>query len=97
MSTSDAYIEITCDSCFVTDRLELSYVYHSYSGESGQYDDSDSALQELAEDLDWMWISDTEHYCCPECYDEAEFDNREDDRKAGIDPNGCDTTEEKFL
>ena len=70
----DAIVPVTCDNpeCYEEITLEPNYVYHSYSGESGQYDVSDSSLEkQLKNEQDWTVING-KHYCSQECADEAE-------------------------
>jgi len=62
-------VEVTCDGdhCASVERIELDYVYHSYSGKSGQYEDNDSKIEkELIEDHEWTVI-DGKHYCSEDC------------------------------
>ncbi len=60
-----ATIEVTCDSekCFESVHVEPDYVYHDYSGESGQYDTSDSVIENrLRAGHGWI-VMDGKHFC----------------------------------
>ena len=96
MSISDAYVRVVCNECGYEEEVELPYIYHSYSGESGQYDDQPNTIHRQLEDSDWIIVSDEEHYCSQECYEDAHVDEIEEDKRAGIDKYGYDTLEEKY-
>ena len=66
-----AVVEVTCDGdCSHAEHVELDYVYHDYSGKSGEYDSRDSTIEsKLSNDLDWT-VVDGKHYCSPECVKE---------------------------
>jgi len=76
----DAIVLVTCDNpkCHEEITIDPNYVYHSYSGKSGQYDVSDSSLEKQLEDeQDWTVI-DGKHYCCEECAREADVKTQDD-------------------
>ena len=60
----DAIIEIDCDECGQETRYDLEYKYHSYSGDSGYYDDS--GLREWLESEGWE-VDEDNHCVCPDC------------------------------
>ena len=70
----DAIVPVTCDNKHCNDEINVQpeYLYHSYSGESGQYDCEDSSIEEiLKNEYEWVVIED-KHYCSEECASEAE-------------------------
>jgi len=56
-------------------------------------------LVQLLCDFGWEYSDENHHYCCQDCYEEANADNIRDDYLAGINlsTSGCDTLEEKLL
>jgi hypothetical protein len=56
MTLKSIDITIECDECI--DRPDINVVIDSF------------VLSELILGLDWIMISDVQHYCSPECYDE---------------------------
>ena len=70
----DAVVPVSCDDCYNEVNVELEYVYHSYSGKSGQYDTSDGKIEKTLEhDHEWLVIHDN-HYC-EECKNKYEEDD----------------------
>ncbi len=67
---SDAYIEITCDKCHDSSRIELEYKHTDFSGKNGYYDSSDSAVKSSAEHIGYIFDDDN-HYCCKACHNES--------------------------
>jgi len=73
----DAIVPVTCDGphCNDEQNIQPDYLYHSYSGNSGQYDVEDSSIEKILEDeCDWI-IKDGKHYCSEDCAKEAEDDS----------------------
>ena len=56
-------------------------------------------LSDLLYTYGWENCTWENHYCCQDCYEEANADNIRDDYLAGINlsTSGCDTLEEKLL
>lgn len=68
MTILDAVVPVLCDgpNCYEEVQVEPPYVYHSYSGRSGQYDTDDSTIEELLESAGWV-VLNGQHFCCDEC------------------------------
>lgn len=69
----DAKIEVTCDGnagmCRSNEFYEPPYVYSTYSGKDGRYDDDDKKIETwLVDECSWI-VRDGKHYCCEECAD----------------------------
>lgn len=62
MARSDARIDVTCDACGQEDVWYPEYVYHDYSGNSGEYDTSDSAFGTWCHENGWTEVND-ETFC----------------------------------
>tara|TARA_Y100000310_G_scaffold192327_1_gene192285 strand:+ start:1262 stop:1492 length:231 start_codon:yes stop_codon:yes gene_type:complete len=62
-------IMFECDGCGFTEAVIPDYVFHSYSGKSGHYDDK-AASDKIVDDYGWE-IDDDKHYCSAECWYEV--------------------------
>jgi len=64
----DATVEVTCDNdCGESVHVDLDWVYRSYDGNSGYYDqDEAKTVRKLVDDHDWV-VRDGKHFCSPEC------------------------------
>ena len=67
----DPEIMFECDGCGFTESVIPDYVYNSYSGESGRYDDK-GASKKLIDDHGWVkesmgYANEDKHYCSTEC------------------------------
>ena len=61
---SDAIVDALCDECGnSTQEIELHYVYASYSGKNGHYDDSN--VEEELKEMGWEVVG--EKHFCPSC------------------------------
>ena len=72
----DAQVEVTCDgkNCHESVYVDLEYVYGTYSGESGQYDSDEKAIEKtLTDEHDWT-IQDNKHFC-EDCSENIENEN----------------------
>lgn len=58
----DATVEVTCDECSETFIVRPDYVYNDYSGKSGHYDTSDSAIEKKIAREGWT-VKDGKHFC----------------------------------
>ena len=64
----DPKVEVTCDGkgCQAHIPIEPEYTYNNYSGDSGQYECGDDAIEERLESRRWV-VQDGKHYCCNDC------------------------------
>jgi hypothetical protein len=70
----DPVIMFECDGCGYSEEIIPEYVYHSYSGKSGHYDDK-GASDTIVDEYGWK-IDNDKHYCSAECWSEVE-ENKE--------------------
>ena len=76
----DPEIMFECDGCGFTESVIPDYVYNSYSGESGRYDDKGARIpdyvynsyKKLIDDHGWVkesmgYTTADKHYCSTEC------------------------------
>lgn len=65
---SDVVVPVSCDGkgCGEVVEIEPEYKYYDYSGKSGFYDTSESAIEKKLEHEGWF-IQDGKHYCCEDC------------------------------
>jgi hypothetical protein len=56
-------IIVECDFCQDTVEVQPEYKYRDYSGKNGEYDCSDSAIEEDVISLGWMVTEDDKHKC----------------------------------
>jgi hypothetical protein len=66
----DARVEVTCDTCSASIDVWPEYVYRNWSGSSGYYDASESAIEAKLEHEGWF-IQEGKHYCSADCVPEA--------------------------
>lgn len=61
----DASIEVSCDGkgCYASVQVRLHYVYDSYSGSSGRYDDDEGTIEKSIRDEEGWCSEDGKQYC----------------------------------
>jgi len=58
-------VRVTCDKCDVEEIISPEFLFPDYSGEGGDYDTTDEAIEKELKAVDWK-CEDGKH-TCPDC------------------------------